>query len=278
MGSYKGNVGHLMQHWTLCELLDVAGKHTSALSFIDAHAMAPWATRRAVPVDSRFDQVRGKLANQPQCTYERAWHRLAQNEAEEGYPNSAAFVRGVWKGDFSMLLCETDPATIGEIDSWIPSVQELHRCKRAKLFPGDWLERFAVGLPTPPQVNLPADALTLVSFDPDRYDMHRERHRENSRRLYPQDIELALEALHGLKGGVLVHLSTYSRSGGNSQGAVISSVNSTMAAKGFTLSAVVSVDKRMMSLVYARNVPCAAMLADLPDRFTKWLPRKCEQP
>ena len=24
MGEYKGNVGHLMQHWTLCELLTVA--------------------------------------------------------------------------------------------------------------------------------------------------------------------------------------------------------------------------------------------------------------
>ncbi len=191
---YMGNVGHLMQHWTLCELLDIAGKHTSALSFIDAHAMAPWATRWAVPVDSQFDQVRGRLENQPQSTYERAWHRLVQNEAEEGYPNSAAFVRGVWKGDFSMLLCETDQETITEIKTWLEGVRGLEKCKRAELFPDDWQDgfqgRFGEGLPSAYQLGLADGALTLVvSFDPDRYDRHWERHRENSRRLYPQDIE-----------------------------------------------------------------------------------------
>ena len=29
MGTYKGNAGHLMQHWTLCELLTAAKRrHT----------------------------------------------------------------------------------------------------------------------------------------------------------------------------------------------------------------------------------------------------------
>ena len=143
MCSYKGNVGHLMQHWTLCELLRIAGKHTTGLNFIDAHAMAPWATTRVVPVDPRFDQVQGRLVNQPQSTYERAWHRLAQGRNQQGYPNSAAFVKEVWKGDFSLLLCETDRETIREIDNWLPGVQRLDRCKRA----GDSLATGGRGLP-----------------------------------------------------------------------------------------------------------------------------------
>ena len=277
MPKYMGNVGHLMQHWTLCELLRIAGKHATELNFIDAHAMAPWATNRNDERTNEFDRVQSRLAaltNHESSTYERAWHSLTQeNQGRgEGYPNSAAFVKEVWKGNLSMLLCETDEETIREIDNWLPGIQRLDRCKRVRRFPSDWLKRFAAGLASPSADGLSDEALTLVSFDPDRYDRHRERHRENLRRLYPQDIGLALDALRGLKGGVLVHLCTYSRGGANPQGAVISSVNSIMAAKGFTLSAVVTVDDRMMSLVYGRNVLWWTELADLPDRFTKWLP------
>ena len=50
---------------------------------------------------------------------------------------------------------------------------------------------------------------------------------------------------------------------------MISSVNSILAASAFTLSAVVWVNKKMMSLVYARNVSWSAELADLPDHFEK---------
>ena len=39
MGTYMGNVGHFMQHWTLCETLAAAQKHYSGLNYIDAHAM-----------------------------------------------------------------------------------------------------------------------------------------------------------------------------------------------------------------------------------------------
>lgn len=47
MATYKGNAGHLMQHWTLCELVDIACKHgVPGLSFVDAHAMAPIAQQR----------------------------------------------------------------------------------------------------------------------------------------------------------------------------------------------------------------------------------------
>ena len=43
MSSFKGNDGDLMQHWVLCELLTVARKYTTRLTFIDAHSMASTA-------------------------------------------------------------------------------------------------------------------------------------------------------------------------------------------------------------------------------------------
>ncbi len=111
MGTYKGNVGNLMQHWTLCELLAAAGKHTSSLNFIDGHAMAPLASDNKSR-DCMFAYVQDGLPDHRGSTYERVWHELAPNG---GYPNSAAFVEKVWQGDLSLLLCETNPTTISEI-------------------------------------------------------------------------------------------------------------------------------------------------------------------
>ena len=290
MGTYKGNVGHLMQHWTLCELLRIAGKHTPGLDFIDAHAMAPWATRRTVPVDPRFDHVQGRLVNQPESTYERAWHTLRQNNQQrgEGYPNSAALVSEVWKGDFSLLLCEIDCTTIREIDCWLPSVRRLERCKRARRFHGDWRMRFAAGLASPSADGLSDEALTLVSFDPNMYIRRWGIRvtggiRTNRGNLYPEDLQRALCAMRGLGSSrILIQLSTYSsRSSGNQhligkdvsnrQEDVKRSVDEIMTEHCFTRSALARVGDKMMSLVYARNVPWSAELADLPDRFNDWL-------
>ena len=190
------------------------------------------------------------------------------------YPNSAAFVTKVWKGDFSLLLCETDPSTIEEITPWLKRVNKSARCKSAELSQGDWRDRFDEGLPSPSEVGLKDDSLTLVSFDPYMYNRHQLTKPKNEKQtgnLYPEDIELALCAISNLTGGILVQLSTYEANNRNPQGAVISSVNSIMAARAFTLCAVVWLNKKMMSLVYARNVSWKAELADLPNRFEKWL-------
>ena len=227
MGTYKGNAGHLMQHWTLCELLVSAGKnHTQGLNFIDAHAMAPLARERDPrPGYSgpRFDRVRAGLPGQG-SVYEQAWHNLDPNGV--GYPNSAAFVEQVWEGNFSLLLCEIDDATNEELKPWLASVGTLERCKRAKLFPDDWLKRFGKPLPSPCDVGLRDGSLTLVSFDPDRYD-RRPLDARNSRHPYPGDLELTLRALDNAEGGVLIQLSTYSRGRNNDtpQDAAIASVN-----------------------------------------------------
>ena len=265
MPTYKGNAGHLMQHWTLCEILVTANKHVEGLNYIDAHAMAPLATERQVG-DVHFDNVKNCLPSSGEWAYGLAWHQLAPHG---GYPNSAAFVEHIWKGDLSMLLCEIDRATCQEIEPWLLRVGDSDNCKATELFCGDWLSRFEKGLPSPADVGLADGSLTLVSFDPDMYN--RNWRKRNSRNLYPYDLEKAMRAMDGLEGGALIQLHTYNVNDSNSQGAVISSVNQILAANDFQLLAVVPLDRSMMSLVYARNVSWAYELADLPDRFDKWL-------
>ena len=267
MGTYKGNAGNLMQHWTLCELLVIAGKHTSGLSFIDAHAMAPLASGNKGK-DDRFARVQTGLPGQG-SVYEQAWHHLAPNG---GYPNSAAFVKKVWEGDFSLLLCEICPSTIEELRPWLKPVQRLARCKSAKPFPGDWRERFAERLPSPSEVGLADGSLTLVSFDPNMYDRHGPPRTPKCENMYPRDLCAVVDAVSGVRGGVLMQLSTYSANNANAQKDVLSSADSILVSRGgYTRAAVVRVNGNMMSLVYARNVSWSAELADLPCRFKEWI-------
>ena len=279
MPTYMGNVGHLMQHWTLCTLLTIASdedKHIPGLHFIDAHAMAPLASvMRSRRPDEQFDAVRDGLPGQ-ESVYEWAWHHLAPNV---GYPNSAVFVEKVWRRDFALLLCETDWPTIAELAQWYDSVGRLRRCRTAELSPGDWRNRFERPLPNPAEVGLPDGSLTLVSFDPDWYDNTTTFvDQGNGRKLYPDDIEQTLTALERVQGGVIVQLSTYSTGARERRGPVapqdqvIQSVDDSLGAGDFNRCCEpVRVNDRMMSLVYARNVSWAAKLENLPARFTDWL-------
>ena len=281
MPTYMGNVGHLVQHWTLCKLLNIAAdedKHIPGLYFIDAHAMAPLARvmgrRRR---DDQFDGVRDRLPGQ-RSAYEWAWHHLAPSV---GYPNSAVFVEMVWKRDFALLLCETDWPTIGELGEWCDSVRRSDRCKAAELSPGDWRKLFDKGLPSPIEVGLPNESLTLVSFDPDSYDYTTTfAHQGNGRKLYPDDLQgLVLPALQDMEGSILVHLPTYALPKGGVLGNVTGSVDQLMRQIGFIRPCnEVRIPhrrgpnyERMMSLIYARSVPWANKLANLPTDFTAWL-------
>lgn len=83
MPTYKGNVGNLMQHWILCELVRIAhDRRIPGLNFIDAHAMAPLARTKDNP-DGRFNRVEARVQqphdrdHQWASTYEMAWHHLA---------------------------------------------------------------------------------------------------------------------------------------------------------------------------------------------------------
>lgn len=267
---YAGNVGHLMQHWTLCELLVIACRHNvPGLNFIDAHAMAPLANDRQQPVDPRFDRVRDRLPNQPGSVYEQAWHRLAPNG--EGYPNSAAFVNAVWERDLSLSLCEIDDATCKVLAPWLRCVAKAKNCRATELCRGDWRNRFAEGLPSPAEAGLEDDALTLVTFEPNMYNKRRECNTPKHYNIYPENVEQAMCAMRRLEGGVLIQLSTYSANDGNAQRNVIQSLREILEPNAFKLTAQVRVNGNMMSLVYARNVSWDAELTDLPGRFTEWL-------
>ena len=252
---YKGNVGNLMQHWTLCEVLATAQRHATFLSYVDAHAMAPMANLRTERNDKRreaFDRVRASRSGR-ESIYEQSCHRLAPGG--KCYPNSAAFVQDVWTGRVSMLLCETDRATAVALEKW---AQER---KGVEVVEGDWRSRFEDGLPDAP--------LTLLSFDPNMYNRHLRE--PDPRNLYPSDLERTVRALDAVQGGILVQLSTYAANDGNAQRAVISSANTILANGGLCLAAAVRVDGQMMSLVYVRGLDWSAELAGLPGRFDAWL-------
>ena len=265
MGTFKGNAGNLMQHWTLCELLVIAGKRSSGLSFIDAHAMAPLARKRT-DYDPVFSRVQARLPGH-ESAYEQAWQRLSPQG--EGYPNTAAFVKEIWNGEFSLLLCEADHSTIEELTPWLKRVQKSARCKSVKLFPCDWRKRFDEGLPSASEVGLADGSLTLVSFDPYMYNRHQVA-KPKKGNLYPDDIERALRGMSSLEGGILIQLSTYYANDNNSQKDVISSLNAILEPSAFMLCGVVQVNKKMMPLVYAHHVSWSAELANLPDGFKKW--------
>jgi hypothetical protein len=67
--TYKGNRGNLLQHWVLAELLSMLGDYVGrggSLSFVDDHAMSPYAIRSSSPGQTArdFDVVRGQLPGQ----------------------------------------------------------------------------------------------------------------------------------------------------------------------------------------------------------------------
>ena len=272
MPTYKGNVGNLMQHWTLCKLLEVVQQQgVPGLNFIDAHAMAPLAQTRQSR-DYKFDFVRNRLPGQ-ESVYENAWHVLRQQHRRVGYPNSANFVQQVWPGDFSLLLCETRPVTVRNLKDWCRQlVQSQPNRYRAKSFHCDWRDRFGQWLADPGQMELLPGSLTLVSFDPYKYDTCRGHFTEGSSDLYPQDIELIHNLLRNLDGQILIQLSTYNTPQGNPQNNVIAQVGGVL--KDFERAAVVRVPARpMMSLVYSRGLDDNWLeeLRGLPCGFTSWL-------
>ena len=262
-----------MQHWTLCEVLRIADCHHSSLNYIDAHAMAPFS-RVPVWASQVFRRVQQQLPIQG-SGYEKAWHSLASTM--KGYPSSAAFVTEIWKGGYSLLLCEIDEATTREIEPWLSDIRGRPQCKDTELSVGDWRVRFQKGLPRPGGLVLAKDGLTLLSFDPYMISKSEGRFKKGSGSMYPQDLEAINQALKDFTGGVLMQLSTYTTNGGNSQEDVAELLDSQLGGYGFrrVVKARIKGKKHdakgyMMSLVYARNVEWAHELEPLGDRFTEW--------
>lgn len=78
------------------------------------------------------------------------------------------------------------------------------------------------------------------------------------------DLDRLTNAVQGISQGLVVHLSTYSVQNGNSQTEVLNVVRSHLEPSGIEIIAEVHADRRMMSLVLARNVPWAAAVESLP--------------
>ena len=219
--------------------------------------------------DQKFESVENSLPGK-ESAYERAWYDLFQRQQQKGYPNSSAFVREVWKHNYSLVLCERDLQTAVDIEEWLIETRESPRCNEAILFRGDWRERLVNELPNPSAAGLPTGSLTMVSFDPTIYCSIYSPARRRATYLYRVDLGLALYALSGVTGPVVVQLSTYSANGKNPQNKVIKSVNSVLTAGQFQQAAVVRVNGSMMSLIYTRDVDWSDDLAELPARFAEW--------
>jgi hypothetical protein len=104
------------------------------------------------------------------------------------------------------------------------------------------------------------------------YDRHGPPNDPKPENIYPPDLHAVLAAVQDVKGGIVIQLSTFSANNNNAQDEVLRSVNDifTEGESEFSLTAQVVFDGNMMSLVYTRNVPWSAELADLPTRFKNW--------
>jgi hypothetical protein len=273
MPIYRGNVGNLLQHWVLCEILQDLQHHAEHLTFIDAYSMAPFATERPRIDETAdlFDYVREHLAD-GESPYEKAWHELQLAHSRSiGYPNSANFLVAAWLKQYSLLLCETDTATVHELREWTDGLTDAKRCVSKEVFAGDWRKRFSESLPAS------GDAL-LFSFDPYMVSRRRAANNPGAANVYPEDLDCLPGVVDALPDPLLMQISTYSANDGNSQEAVIDVVRSSLAGSGLEIVAVVRPLKKdlrdrngqMMSLVLARNAPWAKSLAFLEGRFQRW--------
>ena len=271
MGTYKGNEGNLMQHWTLCEIVSLANAHYRALNYIDAYSMSPLAATRK-DKDRVFSEVRNNLGT-GLSVYEKAWASLAPPRSD-AYPNSANFVQHLWRGDLSMLLCEKEPDIAAELEAWVKGLLQSGRLLRGDVHTGDWRDRFSKELPSPADAGLPGGALTLVSFDPYLVSNLTDPDPCNPGYIYPRDLDAIGQVLKNIDGSIVVQMSTYSIGGGQYHQEIITPlVDNHMGAYCFTRAAKTRTDGHMMSLVYTRgvNAELTRALKALGNRFDTWL-------
>ncbi len=277
MSKYRGNVGNLLQHWVLCEILNTCRNHAEQVAFIDAYSMAPLATERPKIDDTAylFDHVREHLPGEL-SPYEEAWCKLVTSEnSGSAYPNSAKLLITSWTGGYSLLLCETDPSTAQELQTWVEHLRHSPKCAHAEVFEGDWRQRFRRG------VDASGD-LVLFSFDPYMLSCSSVRDPDPAN-MYPNDLECLAKTIQSISPAIIVQLSTYSANHANSQGAVIDAVRSRLTDSGLEIVATVRplrkdgrhTNGQMMSIVLARGVVWANSLESLEPRFQLWQRLAC---
>ena len=169
------------------------------------------------------------------------------------------FVRHLWQGPVSMVLCDIDKTTVDDILMWKQDVPD-----NGTIIPhhGDWRQRF--------RGDFPNAAATLVSFDPYMI-LHENASSVRPGNMYLADLVQAAAALcHIASGPAIVQLSTYSAQNA-SQDAVSRVVEWVMRAVGFELVDTIRAgrDSRdMMSMILVRALPVPP--ERLSERFNKW--------
>jgi len=260
MPSYRGNIGNLLQHWVLCELVEFCNDQWPKLRFVDGYSMAPLAKERPKSHWSSqlFDHARNRAKRE--SIYERTWSGL--DRCASGYPSSAAFLAALWRGQYSMVLCEYDDVTVGELRSWKADREREPRCGGVEVATGDWRQRFEAAV---------ADADPLfLSFDPDMFSCSDAS--DDGRKMTSSDLARIVRVVPAT-GPVLMQLSTYSVNGANTQAKVKAAVSSGLDGAGLELLAVVKTDEQMMSMVLGRSCADAMVekISAMPERFESWL-------
>ena len=260
MPSYRGNIGNLLQHWVLCELVECCGYEWPKLRFVDGYSMAPLATERPTSHWSSqlFDHARDRAKRD--SIYERTWSSL--NRGASGYPSSAAFLAALWQGQYSMVLCEYDDVTVGELRRWKADREREPRCGGVEVAAGDWRRRFETAVAN-------ADPLFL-SFDPDMFSCSDAS--DDGRKMTSSDLARIVRVVPAT-GPVVMQLSTYSANGANTQAKVKAAVRAGLDGAGLQLLAVVQTDEQMMSMILGRSCPDALVerISAMPKRFESWL-------
>jgi hypothetical protein len=273
MGVCKGNRGNLMQHWTLCEVLDrLQREQVSSLHFISTHSMAPWSLAKPKnneesDADRRiFRRAGERLArNSGGTLYENAWLDLS---VEDGipYPSSALFAQSVWKKPISLALCEQATTVADEIDGWLKGPAVCDRYVHGVLLRGDW----RAGIDSPFCMKTDC-ACVYIEMDPMRYD-HREsgkRKQSDPASLYPEDLTHLTRLLTNEARPVVLQISSFSAQNGNSRQVIETSLRSGLEPSGFSFADQTYVNGQMVSFVFCRGIELQNV--SLQTRFSDWI-------
>lgn len=273
MGICKANLGNLMQHWTLCEVLKrLSAEPLKHLHFITTHSMAPWSVPAHLDRRSKndprthFDAARQRLPLANPCVYEAIWHELAPNKGLP-YPSSALFATRAWQKGLSLILCEFDTRTADEIEGWLRTPEIQTRCPQATLHEGDW--RTLLGQPL---VLAQGTDVVLIECDPYRFERNGPDRcsRRNRGVVFPEDLTLLAQAANGLQVPIVVQISSYLANNDNGHQYTVSCITDALQPAGFVLQGQVEADGNMISLVYARSIALWNAPALLGQQFSVW--------
>ncbi|TFG65954.1 MAG: hypothetical protein E4H27_10355 [Anaerolineales bacterium] len=266
MGVCKGNVGNIMQHWVLTEVLNrvhLQGKRWLHLVCTNSMAPASWPEQPGGQTRPRFEKVRLSLSPFSVTTYQRAWCAISPAGALL-YPSSAAFAAFLWPGKLRLTLCETNPGAIGELTMWVNALQVQRRAPGSMVHPRDWRTLFNSGIP-----NLGED-VTLIEVDPYRFE-HNGAVAFDPAALFPSDLATLTAPFAAQNRLVIFQISSYSANNKNPHTITQSAICDALNAAGFTLTGDVRANGDMISLVFTNGSVLWPNAVDANTEFHAWL-------